>query len=120
MTKEVRDALTKAGIQVDEALERLMGSESLLERLLKKFLDDPSFPELSAALAEGRKEEAFRAAHTLKGVCGNLSITRLERLVGRQVELLRDGRDWEGAEALQPEVAAAYQQAREAIEQKLA
>ena len=119
MTDEAKRRLSMAGIQTDEALEWLMGSEALLERLLKKFLEDPSFQELSDALEEGRQTEAFRAAHTLKGVCGNLSMSTLGELVSRQVELLRDGKDWSGARALQPEIAEAYQQLREVICQTL-
>ena len=84
-----KEILTAAGIQADEALERLMGSEALLERFLKKFLQDKSYEELVSAIEGQELERAFRAAHTLKGVCGNLSLNRLGDLVKEQVELLR-------------------------------
>ena len=108
MTDGTKAALTGAGIQVDEALERLMGSEALLERLLGKFLEDRN-------LAEDRREDAFRAAHTLKGVCGNLSMTRLEALVSQMVELLRGEGELAAAQALLPEVTEACREVREAI-----
>ena len=41
MTPERRTQLEAAGIDVASALERMMGSEALLERLLGKFLEDP-------------------------------------------------------------------------------
>ena len=41
-----KEQLTGAGIDVDGALERLMGSETLLERFLIKFLSDPNFEKL--------------------------------------------------------------------------
>ena len=89
MTNGKKEILTAAGIQADEALERLMGSEALLERFLKKFLQDKSYEELVSAIEGQELERAFRAAHTLKGVCGNLSLNRLGDLVKEQVELLR-------------------------------
>lgn len=86
-----KQTLTAAGIDVDGALERFMGSEALLVRFLGKFPDDPNFPALEAAITAGDCEAAFTAAHTLKGVCGNLSMTALFDTVSRQTELLRSG-----------------------------
>ena len=37
----------------------------------------------------GKREEAFRAAHTLKGVCANLCFDRLLASAGQLTELLR-------------------------------
>ncbi len=42
-----------------------------------KFLDDNSYANLKEAIAAGNVEEAFRAAHTLKGVCLNLGFDNL-------------------------------------------
>ena len=114
MTDGTKAALTGAGIQVDEALERLMGSEALLERLLGKFLEDRNLAELTTALAEDRREDAFRAAHTLKGVCGNLSMTALFETLTAQVAEFRAG-DWAAAAGRMPAVTRAYQQAARAI-----
>ena len=41
MTDEGKAALTAAGVQVEEALNRFMGNEALLERLLKKVSGRP-------------------------------------------------------------------------------
>ena len=46
-----------------------MGSEELVKRFALKFPDDPSYFNLEKAIQEQNAEEAFRAAHTLKGVC---------------------------------------------------
>ena len=99
--------LEQAGVQVDEAMERMMGSEALLLRLLGKFPADGNYQALCAAVAAGDRSGAFSAAHTLKGVCGNLSFTTLYQLLTEQVELLR-GEDWEGACALMPQIDRAY------------
>lgn len=60
----------------NEAVGRMMG-EAMLRRFLAKFPGDPSFSALEQALAAGDREEAFRAAHTIKGLCLNLGLERL-------------------------------------------
>ena len=113
--KEARRAqLEAAGIQVGEALERMMGSEALLERLLGKFLEDRNFPALREALAAGNAEGAVAAVRALKGVGGNLSMGTLFGLFTRQVELLRQG-DLSGAGALMEEIGPAYEAVAAAI-----
>lgn len=41
------------------------------------FLEDKSFENLGAALEEGNMAEAFRAAHTMKGISRDLGFTPL-------------------------------------------
>ena len=114
MTSARRAALEAAGIDVGEALERMMGSEALLERLLGRFLEDGSFSALGAALERGDREGAVAAAHTLKGVCGNLSMTALFGLFTSQVAALREG-DLAGAGRLMEEIGPAYSAVTAAI-----
>lgn len=109
MTPERRKQLEAAGIDIESALERMMGSVALLERLLGKFLDDPQYPALRAALEAGDMERAVSAAHTLKGVCGNLSMTGLYGLFTRQVDALRAG-DLPLAQGIMAEIAPVYEQ----------
>ena len=90
------------------------GSEALLERLLKKFLEDENYQKLCTALECADQEAAVAAAHTLKGVCGNLSLTVLYPLFTRQVEALRQG-DWPAARALMEEIQPAYLHLTEAV-----
>lgn len=115
MDKAVKDTLTAGGINVDEALERFLDNEALMHRFLKKFLDDPNYGKLTLAMETGDREAAFTAAHTLKGVCGNLSLVTLYALLTRQVECLRAD-DWAGASALMPDLSLAYEQASAAIQ----
>lgn len=49
----------------------------LIEKFIGKFLEDKSFDTLCQQMECGNREEAFRAAHTLKGICANLSFSRL-------------------------------------------
>ena len=114
MDEARKQALIAVGINVDEALSRMMGSEALLMRLLKKFLDDANYAKLRDAVARSDAEAALTASHTLKGVCGNLSMAALFDLLTRQVAAFRAG-DWEGAVALLAEIAPAYERVTSAI-----
>ena len=114
MDQEKLDSLARGGIQAADALERFMGSDALLERFLKRFLEDATYSSLCQAVEAGDWQQALAASHTLKGVCGNLSISRLYELAARQVDLMR-AEKWEEAVAMMPEMEAAYGEAAEAI-----
>ena len=70
-------------------LKTRLPSDSLIKRFITKFLDDSSYSELYDALQKGQREEAFRAAHTLKGVCANLGFDQLRNSASVLTELLR-------------------------------
>ena len=70
-------------------VEKRLSSASLVQKFIVKFLDDGSFSELCLAMKEGQRENAFRAAHTLKGVSASLSLTRLLSSASQLAELLR-------------------------------
>ena len=56
--------------------ERLPSAD-FVRRFALKFLQDDSFRNLKKALEEKDAPTAFRAAHTLKGVCQNLGFDAL-------------------------------------------
>ena len=70
-------------------LKKRLPNDSLIKRFITKFLDDSSYSELCDALQKGQRDEAFRAAHTLKGVCANLGFDQLENSASALTELLR-------------------------------
>ena len=107
-----------AGIDAESALNRMMGREALLERLFRRFLEDGNFSALSAAIEAGDREGALTASHTLKGMCGNLSMDRLYSLFSGQVDLMRAG-DWEEAVNLMPRIREAYDEAVSAVKRCL-
>ncbi len=74
----------------DSVVGRL-SSERLVQKFIIKFLNDKSFNNLKASMENGNMEEAFRAAHTLKGVCQNLSFTKLSDSSSKLTEALRNG-----------------------------
>ena len=113
------DALRAAGVDVEDALARMMGSEALLERLLRKFADDESCARLLEAAEKDDAEAGLAAAHALKGVSGNLSLTRVYELTARQCELIRGG-DWPAARELVDDVVAEHDALVAAIADALA
>ena len=60
----LKDCYMQMGADYEETVQRLR-SESLIQRIILKFPQDPSYQELCQALADGNIEVAFRAAHTL-------------------------------------------------------
>lgn len=106
--------LNQVGINSDSAVERFMGNEALYAKMLKKFLDDRTFSSLTAAVAEGSGQAALEASHTLKGVCGNLSIEGLFELFSRQVVLMRADK-WDEAYAMMTEITETYTKVTEAL-----
>ena len=63
----IQECYAALGGDYQEVLGRLY-SESLVQRFVGKFLSDPSFQLLEDSLKAENYDEAFRAAHTLKGV----------------------------------------------------
>ena len=70
-------------------VEKRLPSVGLVRKFIVKFLDDDSYSNLCLAMQNGQREEAFRAAHTLKGVSANLGFSRLLASAGELTELLR-------------------------------
>ena len=93
------------------AVKTRLPSDSLITKFITKFLDDSSFSELCQAMQEGQRDKAFRAAHTLKGVCANLGFDRLGASAGQLTELLRPESDSipEGADLMLNEVKQDYE-----------
>ena len=91
-----------------------MRKESLVEKFVLKFLNDPSMDALRQGIAAQDRETAFRAAHTIKGVAQNLGFTELYGAGSRLADELRES--WsEEAPALAWQVEAAYQKTAAAI-----
>ncbi len=109
----IRECYAALGGDYDEVLGRLR-SERLVQKFVLKFPQDGSYELLLTSLAAGNKEEAFRAAHTIKGMCQNLGFTALAATSSVLTEALRGG-DLAGGEALLPPVKADYERTVAAI-----
>jgi two-component system sensor histidine kinase/response regulator len=68
-------------LDVADGLRRLLGRREAYVGLLRRFAGSQAhaFAEIRAALADGRRADAERAAHTLKGVAGSIGARQLHR-----------------------------------------
>lgn len=114
MEEAAKRRLEAAGIDVDDALGRFLQNEALMMKFLGRFPADTSFSRLQEAMARGDAAQAFEAAHTLKGVAGNLSLKRLYEALTPMVEELRAG-DLAAAAARMDEAELWYSRAAEAL-----
>ena len=94
------------GGDYDDVTKRLV-SEEFASRMVVKFLKDGSFAALSSAMASRNIDEAFRAAHTLKGVAQNLGFTSLGKSAAELTEVLR-ARTFSGSDELYEKVKSDY------------
>jgi len=78
------------GGDYDGVITRLRG-ERLVSKFALKFLDDKSYELFCTTYAQKNYEEAFRAVHTIKGVCQNLGFDRLLASSSRLADALRHG-----------------------------
>ena len=89
--KECYDAI---GADYDDVFSRLR-KDDRIRKFLLKVLDDKSYELLENSVASKDMSEAFRAAHTLKGVCQNLSLTPLFQSASELAERLRNAQDYD-------------------------
>lgn len=106
--------LEQAGINTDSAIRRFMGNEALYARMLRVFLDEKTFSELVEAISKDNRKAALDASHTLKGICGNLSMIRLFELFSEQVALMRAD-NWDAAYGMMTEINENYAKITEAL-----
>ncbi len=90
-------------------------SEKLVLKFVLKFLNDESYDLLCKSLETKNYEEAFRAAHTIKGICQNLGFTKLLASSSELTEALRAGESPQ-AVPLAEKVKEDYQQTIAAIQ----
>ena len=114
MTNDQMAYLQRYGIDYAEAMDRFGGNEGLFVRLATKYLNDPHFDALEAAMAEGDAAASEREAHSLKGVADNLSFTQLYDLATRITDALRAD-DLDSARTLMPELRESHEAVVEAL-----
>ena len=84
----IEECYRRLGGDYAQVLLRLP-SANLVKKFIAKFLDDCSFAELCRSMELGDRETAFRASHSLKGVCANLGLEQLRFSASDLTELLR-------------------------------
>lgn len=85
------EGLRAYGANTEEGLSRCMNNEAFYLRMVTMILNDTAPAKLRAAVEAGDLKGGFEAAHALKGVAGNLSLTPLYTKASEITELLRAG-----------------------------
>ena len=118
LTQEQKEMLEAAGFKVEEAMKRFMNNEQLWIKFLKKFKSDLSYGELVKAMEEKDDAKAFEAAHTLKGITGNLAMSGFNAIVSEQTEYLRgEDKNFEAAAAMMPQITEIYENTIKTIDE---
>lgn len=99
----LEECYARLGSDGAEAARRV-GGEGRLLKVLAVAMRDNSMDALRTALADGDREAAFAAAHTLKGMFANLGFDKLAAADAALVEALREGSAHEAAAPLFEEV----------------
>ena len=107
MTSEYKEKLQAYGVNLDSALNRFMDNEQFYERILSKFPMDENFILMERSLNENNISQAFRHAHTLKGLAATLDLTNISDILIPMTEKLRAGES-EGIQDLFDQLKVQY------------
>ena len=83
------EKLKEFGVDTKEGLTRCMNMENFYFKMIKMGLSDGHFESLQKSLEAGNIDEAFEAAHALKGVIGNLALSPIYDPLAEMTEMLR-------------------------------
>ena len=83
------EGLNSFGANTAEGLGRCYQNEALYLRLVKMIPAEQNFDKLKNSLEQNDLDTAFEAAHALKGVTGNVSLTPLYEALSDITERLR-------------------------------
>ena len=85
-----KDVYANLGEDYDEVLSRLM-SEERITKYLKKFVVEDYTTKMKESIASKNWEEAFRIAHSLKGMGMNMGTAKLYNSCETLCDALRTG-----------------------------
>lgn len=103
-------------IDVDGSLVRFSNMEAMYLKYLKRFINEPTYETLLSAISAQDFASIETAAHTLKGICGNLGLNSLFNDFNAIVKAVREHNN-ELALQLCDEIAPKIAQTREALSQ---
>lgn len=114
MNEQQLHTLSLRETDISGAINRCCGDESLYVACLKEFLEDTTVEQLNKAIKDQQWDDAFTAAHALKGVAGNMGFVPLMLAVGQLIVVIRRGKIGEIATAME-EVDSSYRDIKDAI-----
>jgi len=89
MNEKLRTALLQCETDIDGTIERFYGNTETYLALLDDFSKDETMDQLSRAIDDKRWDDAFMAAHALKGLAGNMGFVPLFHSLGEFILLIR-------------------------------
>ncbi len=110
MDEKLATALAAYGIDTVDAMDRMDDDATLYLGFCAGVE-----PDLVAAMEVKDYDSAYNAAHTLKGVAGNLSFAKLYQVASAICEALRQG-EYQAAETMMPDIKAAHEKVVEGLE----
>ena len=78
------------GYDVDGAIHRFSGNEVLYLTFLKRFPSNEHYDKIEKNLIDKNYETAYKAAHALKGITGNLGLNPVYRLLEEMLSTMRN------------------------------
>ena len=109
----LRECYMKLDGNYDEVVQRLQ-NEYIVEKFMFKFLKDKSFNFLKISIQNENYEDAHRYVHTIKGICQNLSFTRLFESSSLVTKALKEN-DWNKAVDMMPQLSKDYRETIDVI-----
>lgn len=105
---------------IDENYEnvssRMMGNQKLVEKFVRKFLEDPTYKQIKESVEKMDYDEILRATHTMKGIASNLEFTQLQQKSAKAVDMIRAG-EKETVLPVIDEIEKEYQKVVDAIQE---
>ena len=86
------EQLNSVHVNTSQAIARFSGNSDLFEKFLNKFTQDDNYLKIQNAMQQKDYDALLSAAHTLKGVSGNLAMETLYQVCSEMVTHLRSGR----------------------------
>lgn len=114
MTANQQRALFLRETDIHGAMQRFYGEEELYVSCLLSFLNDETISQLNSAIGNKLWDDAFTAAHALKGLAGNMGFVPLMHSTGQLVVIIRGGRQNEIHDCIE-KVNSCYRDITDAI-----
>ena len=83
------DKMKELGIDPTEGMTRCMNNEAFFFKMIAMAVSNDYFETLGESLKTNNLDDAFEAAHALKGVIGNLALKPIYEPLAEMTELLR-------------------------------
>ncbi len=111
----IQECYELIGADYNDVRQRF-GNDERVKKFFLMFSRDPSYGELTTAMAAGDVATVFRMAHTLKGVAANLGLTELGHTSSELCEATRGGEIPPGADKLYEDVRESYEKVMKAVD----